>query len=59
VPVEEPSTASKADIASHLADVRFTRRYLHALVGRKLLLQPAGDLLRRPLQREVLRNAPT
>jgi uncharacterized membrane protein HdeD (DUF308 family) len=30
-------------------------RYLHALVGRELPLQPAGDLLWRPLQRELLR----
>ena len=35
-------------------------RYLHALVGRELPpLQPAGDLLRRPLQRELLRDAPS
>src|SRR6185437_5078779 len=30
-------------------------RYLHAWVGRELLLQPAGDLLRRPLERKLLR----
>ena len=34
-------------------------RYLHVLLGWKLLLQPAGDLLRRPLQRELLRHAPS
>ena len=34
-------------------------RYLHVLVGWELLLQPAGDLLRRPLQRELLRHAPS
>ena len=34
-------------------------RYLHVLVGRELLLQPAGDLLRRPLQCELLRHAPS
>ena len=34
-------------------------RYLHILVGWELLLQPAGDLLRRPLQRELLRHAPS
>ncbi len=34
-------------------------RYLHALVGSELPLQPAGDLLRRPLQCELLRNAPS
>src|SRR5262245_28966461 len=34
-------------------------RYLHILVGRKLLLQPAGDLLRRPLPRELLGHAPS
>jgi hypothetical protein len=34
-------------------------RYPHVLVGRELLLQPAGDLLRRPLQRELLRHAPS
>ena len=34
-------------------------RYLHVLVGRKLLLQPAGDLFRRPLPRELLRHAPS
>ena len=34
-------------------------RYLHALVGWELLLQPAGDLFRRPLQRELLRHAPS
>jgi hypothetical protein len=33
-------------------------RYLHALVGRELPLQPARDLLRRPLERELLRDAP-
>jgi len=31
-------------------------RYLHALVGRQLPLQPAGDLLRRPLQCELVRE---
>ena len=31
-------------------------RYLHVLVGWELLLQPAGDLLRRPLQRELPRH---
>ena len=30
-------------------------RYLHAWVGRELPLQPARDLLRRPLERELLR----
>src|SRR6476469_3636794 len=34
-------------------------RYLHVLVGWELLLQPTGDLLRRPLQRELLRHAPS
>jgi NAD(P)-dependent dehydrogenase (short-subunit alcohol dehydrogenase family) len=34
-------------------------RYLHVLVGWELLLQPAGDLLRRPLQRELPRHAPS
>src|SRR5215475_13542335 len=34
-------------------------RYLHVLVGWELLLQPAGDLLRRPLQRELQRHAPS
>ena len=34
-------------------------RYLHALVGWELPLQPAGDLLRRPLERELLRDAPS
>src|ERR1700676_4419940 len=34
-------------------------RYLHVLVGWELLLQPVGDLLRRPLQRELLRHAPS
>src|SRR5262249_13958554 len=34
-------------------------RYLHVLVGWELLLQPAGDLFRRPLQRELLRPAPS
>src|SRR5215469_14006288 len=34
-------------------------RYLHVLVGWELLLQPAGDLFRRPLQRELLRHAPS
>ncbi len=34
-------------------------RYLHVLVGWELLLQPARDLLRRPLQRELLRHAPS
>ena len=34
-------------------------RYLHVLVGRELLLQPAGDLFRRPLQREFLRHTPS
>ena len=34
-------------------------RYLHAWVGRELLLQPAGDLLRRPLERELLRDPPS
>src|SRR5262249_1555631 len=34
-------------------------RYLHVLVGWELLLQPAGDLLRRPLQRELLSHAPS
>ena len=37
---------------------RFVRN-LHALVGRELPLQPAGDLLRRPLQCELLRDAPS
>ena len=34
-------------------------RYLHVSVGWELLLQPAGDLLRRPLQRQLLRHAPS
>ena len=34
-------------------------RYLHVVVGCELLLQPAGDLLWRPLQRELLRHAPS
>src|ERR1700721_4213144 len=34
-------------------------RYLHILVGWERLLQPAGDLLRRPLPRELLRHAPS
>src|SRR5262249_19579737 len=34
-------------------------RYPHVLVGRELLLEPARDLLRRPLQRELLRHAPS
>ena len=34
-------------------------RYLHVLVGWELLLQPTGDLLRRPLQPELLRHAPS
>jgi hypothetical protein len=34
-------------------------RYPHVSVGRELLLQPAGDLRRRPLQRELLRYAPS
>ena len=34
-------------------------RYLHALVGSELPLQPAGDLLRRPLQCELLCDAPS
>ena len=34
-------------------------RYLHVLAGWELLLQPAGDLLRRPLQLELLRHAPS
>src|ERR1700691_5859696 len=34
-------------------------RYLHVLVGCDFLLQPARDLLRRPLQRELLRHAPS
>jgi hypothetical protein len=34
-------------------------RYLHALVGRELPLQPPGDLLRRPLQCQLVRNAPS
>src|SRR5208283_4704325 len=34
-------------------------RYPHVSVGRELLLQPAGDLRRRPLQRELLRHAPS
>jgi len=33
--------------------------YLHVLVGWKLLLQPAGDRLRRSLQRELLCHAPS
>src|SRR5262249_29888991 len=33
--------------------------YLHVLVGRELPLQPARDLLRRPLQRELLRHTPS
>src|SRR5262249_48628869 len=32
-------------------------RYRHVLVGGNLLLHPAGDLLRRPLQLELLRPA--
>ena len=34
-------------------------RYLHVLVGWELLLKPTRDLLRRPLQRELLRHAPS
>src|SRR5687767_15419575 len=34
-------------------------RYPHALVGRELPLQPAGDLLRRPLKRELLCHTPS
>ncbi len=34
-------------------------RYLHVFIGRELPLQPAGDLLRRPLERELLRDAPS
>src|SRR5262249_57514640 len=34
-------------------------RYLHAWVGRELPLQPARDLLRRPLEHELLRDAPS
>jgi hypothetical protein len=34
-------------------------RYPHVAVGRELLLQPAGDLRRRPLQRELLGHAPS
>ena len=34
-------------------------RYLHAVVGSELPLQPAGDLLRRPRQCELLRDAPS
>jgi hypothetical protein len=37
---------------------RFVRQ-LHAFVGRELPLQPAGDLLRRPLERQLLRDAPS
>jgi len=35
-----------------------TQNFRHSL-GRELPLQPAGDLLRRPLQRELLRDAPS
>ena len=34
-------------------------RYPHVLVGRELLPQPARDLLRRPLQRQLLRHPPS
>ena len=34
-------------------------RYLHASAGRELPLKPARDLLRRPLERELLRDAPS
>src|SRR5262245_35197918 len=34
-------------------------RYLHAWGGRELPLQPARDLLRRPLEHELLRDAPS
>ena len=34
-------------------------RYLHAVVGRELPLQPAGDLLRGPLQCQLVRDAPS
>src|SRR4029077_21047468 len=34
-------------------------RYPHVSVGRELLLQPTGDLLWRPLQRKLLRHAPS
>ena len=34
-------------------------RQLHVLVGRELPLQPTGDLLWRPLERELLRNTPS
>ena len=34
-------------------------RYPHVPVGRELLLQPTGDLLWRPLQRKLLRHAPS
>src|SRR4051812_12185517 len=34
-------------------------RYPHVSVGRDLLLQPPGDLLGRPLQRKLLRPAPS
>jgi hypothetical protein len=37
---------------------RFVRNP-HVSVGRELLLQPTGDLLWRPLQRELLRHAPS
>src|SRR5215468_659026 len=33
--------------------------YLHVLVSRELPLQPARDLLRRPLQRQLLRHTPS
>jgi len=34
-------------------------RYLYAVVGSELPLQPAGDLLRRPLKCQLLRDAPS
>ena len=34
-------------------------RYLHLCIGWELPLQPAGDLLRRPLQRKFLGFAPS
>src|SRR5262245_14025749 len=47
-----------ARLNEETAIVRFVR-YLHALVACELLLQPAEELFRLPLQRELLRNQPS